>query len=164
MGLSLKKEEMVQFLESAKSQDERFKHMLWGTVIAKLPSIQNRSAASQVMLFFSHVPGVAGTPDNAFCYIGITEKSLYVIALDTYDTSKIIGTFILPFVEITSLAVWKAMFGASHTVEIECGEHGHISLTVKNTSIGTDIKDQKERVEAFLAEIGALKTSISVTD
>jgi hypothetical protein len=155
MGLSLKKEKMAEYLENAKAQDENFKCMLWGTVIAKLPKFEGRTLVSKIM-FFTPAPGIGGSmPNNAFCYIGVTEKSFYVIALDAYDTSKIIGTFMLPFADITSFAARKAFLGGSHVVEIEC--EGHVHLTVKNTSIGTNIKDQKERVAAFLAEMETLK-------
>ena len=158
MSLSLKKEKMVEFLEGAKAQGENFKCMLWGTVYADLPIIENRSAMSIAMLF-TLAPGVSGTVNNAFCYIGLTEKSLYVIALDTYDTSRVIGTFTLPFENMTSIKIRKALIGGSHTVEVECGSF--ISLTVKSISLGTNIKDQKIRMEGFLAEMEALKGSIS---
>ena len=78
-----------------------------------------------------------------------------MIALDAYDTSRITGTFALPFANITSLTVRKALLGGSRKVEIECGEF--ISLTVKGISLGTDIKDQKERMAEFLTAIEALK-------
>jgi len=157
MSLSLKKEKMIEYLEGAKAQDENFRCMLWGTVYAKFSSFQNRSATSWVMAF-TPAPGVAGSLNNAFCYIGLTEKSLYVIALDAYNTARITGTFALPFANITSLKVRKALLGGSHTVEIESGDF--IRLTVKGISLGTDIKDQKERMAGFLAEIEALQSSI----
>ena len=81
-----------------------------------------------------------------------------MIALDAYDTSRITGTFALPFANITSLNVRKALLGGSHKVEIVCGEF--VSLTVKGISLGTDIKDQKERMVEFLAAIEALKGSM----
>ena len=157
MSLSLKKEKMIEYLEGAKAQDENFRCMLWGTVYAKSSSFQNRSAASIAMAFTS-APGVSGSLNNAFCYIGITEKSLYAIALDAYNTSRITGTFVLPFANITSLNVREALLGGSHKVEIECGEF--VSLAVKGISLGTDIKDQKERMLDFLTTIEALKGSI----
>ena len=156
MGLSLKWEEMSAFLEGAKMHGENFYNMLWGTVIADLPLIENRTAASIIMMF-TPAPGIGGAmPNNAFCYIGITESTLYVIALDAYNTSKIIGTFVVPYSNITSLKMRKGM--GSHTVEIEAG--GYISLTVKSTSIGTNIKDQKERMAGFLAAMEAWQRGI----
>ena len=156
MGLSLKKDEMIQYLEAAKAQDETFRCMLWGTVIADISKFQNRSAMS-IAMFFTPVPGVAGSLNNAFCYIGLTEKCLYVISLDAYNTSRITGTFTLPFADITMLEVRKTMLGASHTVEIECG--GFLSLTVKGVSLGTNIKDQKQRMADFLEMIQPLSTA-----
>ena len=157
MGISLKKEKMIEYLEKAKAHDETFRCMLWGTVHANLTSFQNRSAAS-VIMFFAGAPGISGSLSGAFCYIGLTEKSLYVVALDAYNTSKITGTFCLPFTKITSLSVRKAFIGVSHIVQIECGDT--IRLTVKGTSIGTDIKDQKERMAIFLSEANALKNNL----
>ena len=157
MSLSLKKEKMVEYLEDAKVQGENYKCMLWGTIYAKFSSFQNRSAAS-IAMAFTPAPGVAGSLNNAFCYIGLTEKSLYVIALDAYNTSRITGTFALPFENITSLKMRKALLGSSHRVEIECGEF--VILTVKRTSLGTNIKDQKERMEEFLTALEALKSNL----
>ena len=154
MNLSLKKEKMIEYLENAKAQGETYRCMLWGTVNAKFSSFQNRSAAS-IFMAFTPAPGVAGSLNNAFCYIGLTDQSIYVIALDAYNTSRITGTFALPFTKITSLKVRKALLSGSHIVEIECGEF--VSLTVKGISLGTDIKDQKARKEQFLSAIKALE-------
>ena len=158
MSLSLKKEKMIEYLNCAKAPDESFTCMLWGTVFADISRFQNRAVVSLVMAF-TPTPGVAGSLDNAFCYIGLTEKTLYVIALDTYNTTKITGTFALPLVHITALTLRKGLLGVSYTVEIVCGEY--ISLTVKGLWLGTDIKDQKERMGTFVSRIEALKTSIS---
>jgi len=49
------------------------------------------------------------------------------------------------------------MLGGSHTVEVECG--GFLSLTVKGVSLGTNIKDQKKRLEDFLEMIKPLCTA-----
>ena len=151
MGLSLKKEEMIQYLENIKAPGENFSCMLWGTVIAKLSSFHDHSAASIIMAF-TLAPGVGGFLNNAFCYIGVTEQKIYVVALDSYNTSKIVGTFAVPFANITSFKGGKA-FG-SYTVTLECGER--ISLTVKSTSVGTNIKDQKERMAEFVTAMEAL--------
>ena len=152
MGLSLKKEEMIKYLEELKAPEETFRCMLWGTVYAKLSSFHDHSVASLIMAF-TPAPGVGGFLNNAFCYIGVTDQKIYVAALDSYNTSKIVGTFALPFANITSLKVSKA-FG-SYIVDIECGEY--VGLTVKSTSIGTNIKDQKERMGEFVAAIETLK-------
>jgi len=155
MGLSLKQEEMIKYLEDAKAPGETFKCMLWGTVYADFSSFQNHSAAS-IFMAGTLTAGVAGSLNNAFCYIGLTDQSIYVIAVDAYNTSTITASFGLPLAGITMLNIRKAPLGASHTVEIESGEY--VSLTVKSTSIGTNIKDQKERMQFFLAEMEKLKT------
>ena len=157
MGISLKKEEMIEYLERMKVQGENFRCMLWGTVYAKPSSFSNHSKFTVGMADpDSALPGLVGSLNNAFCYIGITEKSLYVVAVDTYDTSRITGTFALPFANITSLNTRKNL--GSSTVEIESGDF--VSLTVKSTSIGTNIKDQKERMAEFLAAMELLKGGI----
>jgi hypothetical protein len=157
MGLSLKKEEMISFLENVKIPGETFRHMLWGTATSTdLMSFQNRSAAS-IIIFFTASAGVSGSLIQAFCYIGMTDTSLYVVALDAYNTSQIVGTFTLPYANITSLKIRKTALGASHTIEIDIEGGGFISLVVKGISIGTDIKDQKERMAGFLAAIEGWK-------
>jgi len=158
MGLSLKKEKMVEYLENAKGQAENFRCMLWGTVFAKRSNFHDRSIVSKIMAF-SPAPGVASSSlNNAFCYIGLTSQNLYVIALDAYNTSKITGTFTIPFANITSLNIRKSILGGSHTIEIGYGEF--VSLTVKGISIGTDIKDQKERMAEFLSVMESWKERI----
>jgi hypothetical protein len=157
MGLSLKKEEMISFLEEVKTPGETFRHMLWGTATSEdLASFENRSITS-VIMSFSSASGVSGSLIQAFCYIGLTDTSLYVVALDAYNTSKIVGTFTLPYGIITSLKVRKTAFGASHTIDIDVEGGGFVSLVVKGVSIGTDIKDQKERMAGFLAAIEGWK-------
>ena len=157
MGLSLKLEEMIDYLEDAKAPGETFSCMLWGTVYADISNFQDHSAAS-IAVASTLQAGVAGSLNNAFCYIGLTDKSIYVIGLDAYNTSRITASFALPLANITLLNIRKAPLGASHTIEIESGEY--VSLTVKGTSIGTNIKDQKDRMNAFLASMETLKNSM----
>ena len=157
MELSLKKERMIEYLEGVKAPGETFRCMLWGVVYADTSRFQNQSLTSKVVAD-SDVPGVAGSSGSGFCYIGVTDQSLYVIALDSYNTSIITGTFAIPFASITGLTIRKALLGGSRTIEITCDEW--ISLTVKSTSIGTNIKDQKERMGEFLAIMESLKSRI----
>ena len=157
MGLSLKKEEMIEFLENVKAQDESFRCMLWGTVIASPSSYQNQGVLSKA-ISRSTAPGVAGSLYQKFCYIGLTEKSLYVIAVDIYNTSNIIGTFAFPLSMITSLKTRKGLLNVSYIVEIVCGDA--ISLTVKRTSLGTNIKDQGTRMEDFVSAMEKMKGGI----
>ena len=151
MGLSLKKAEMIKFLEEAKQPDEEFSCMLWGTVMADLPLIEGRTFASTIMQFMP-VGGVAAMPDNAFCYIGVTQKCLYTIAVDSYNTSKVLASFALPFDKMKSLTVRKSKLTGSYVI-VALSDDGYVNLTVKNISLGTDIKDQKQRVQQFIAEI-----------
>ena len=152
MGLSLKKEEMVQFLEAAKTPGEAFSCMLWGTVYADISHFQGHSELSRMVGGFGGA-GVAGSLNNAFCYIGLTGQGLYVIALDAYNTSSITATLAVPIANITAIKITKGL--GSYLLDIACGEP--VSLTVKGTSIGTNIKDQKERMAAFIAAMEGLK-------
>jgi hypothetical protein len=64
----------------------------------------------------------------------------------------------MPFANITSLTMRKGL--GSHTIEVECGENEYVSLTVKSTSIGTNIKDQKERMAGFITAMEHWKSYI----
>jgi len=158
MGISLKKDEMVQFLDAAKTPEENFTIMLWGTVYAKASRFQDRSGASEFMIDEGGT-GVTSSLNDVFCYAGLTDRSLYVVALDSYNTSKIISTIRVPFEQIAKLNVRKAPFGASYTAEVHFAED-YVGVTVKSTSLGTNIKDQKERMNLFLTQIEALQGSI----
>ena len=127
--------------------------MLWGRVYAKFTKFHDRSAAT---LIFILAPGVGGAINNAFCYIGTTATSFYIGAVDPYNTDKKIGEFTIPYSEITALKVYKSSLGGEHRVEIDCGER--ITLAVKSLSLGTNIKDQKERFTQFIADMNVLKT------
>jgi hypothetical protein len=155
MGLSLKKEDMVTFLEEIKEDDESFKCMLWATLYAKLPVFKGKSTVSKVMQF-TLTPGVGGMINNSFCYAGITDKTLYVVAVDSYDTSRVIATFKLPFSDMEVFKINKGLMGV-YKLTIDTGNQ--VILTLKSTSIGTNIKDQKERVVDFLAAVEPLKTN-----
>ena len=186
MNLSLKKENMTEYLEAVKAQGEFFICMLWGTVIPDLSNVENLSIFStgadliipnsQNPSYFQFAPDVIEWFNNAmprakmkyirrinaypsFCYIGLSEKSLYVVAVDRSDTSRIIGTIALPLASITSLKIRKTILG-SIILNITGDSSGHAILTIKGTSTGTDIEDQRERMAAFLAAIDALKTDI----
>jgi hypothetical protein len=158
VGLSLKKEEMAAFLEETKVPGECFRCMLWGTVRADPESFRNQSVISSLTDDDSSIPGVVGSEDSGFCYIGLTDQSLYVVAVNALNTSMITGRWVIPFVNITALSLHKGLLGNSYAIGIEYGER--IDLTVKSVSIGTNIKDQKERMKFFVAAVESLKARI----
>lgn len=153
MGLSLKKDDMIKFLDDVKTPEETYSIMLWGTVSALINDFKGRSLASLIMAF-TPAPGVGASLTNAFCYMGLTEETFYAVAVDSYNTSNVIGTFRFPLKEITSFNLRKGILGNSYSFGIICG--GPASFTVKSTSIGTDIKDQKERMADFIEAIKPL--------
>jgi len=81
MNFILKKEKMIAYLEGIKAKGETFTCMLWGIVHANISSFHDRSAMSWISAF-TFGEGVWGSLDKACCYIGLTEKRLYVVALD----------------------------------------------------------------------------------
>jgi len=141
---------MVEFLENIKTQGETFICMLWGTVYADASLYVKESK------LLSGTYGVSGSPNERFCYIGLTDKSLYVVAVAPLDTTAIVGSFKFSFDELTRLIIRKGLLG-TRTVEV-AGNH-NVKLTVKPISLGTDINDQKTRMVAFMAEIEKLKGS-----
>jgi len=162
MTLSLKKEKMVEFLEGHKAQGETFSCMLWGTVFADEAYFQNWGLVSRIM-FSQNAAGISGSPNTAFCYIGLTEQSLYVVAVDTNDTSKITAVFTVPFADVSFLSIKKALMG-SQIIDIGCAGFTEeaMRLTIKGTSVGTNIKDQKERMQAFITAMEALKSRLAL--
>jgi len=133
---------MIEYLEAAKSKGVSFRCMLWGTVNANVYAIEG------VMPPRNRMP---------FCYIGLTEKCLYLVTLGVFFTSKATWTFTFPFADITMLKVRKGPFGIWYTIKIKGGDDVPLWFSVKGISLGTDIKDQKERMSVFLAEIETLK-------
>ena len=155
MGWSLKREKMTEFLENIKTPGENFRCMLWGTIYTNPLNFQNRSVAS-IAMSMTGTPGVVGSLSGGFCYIGLTDQSLYVVAVDSYNTSIVTGNFAIPFADMKFLKMRVALFGVSRTVEVT-SDVLYMSLTVKGVTLGTDIYDQKERMWEFWQTMESLR-------
>jgi hypothetical protein len=162
MGLLLKREEMVRFLEGAKvNPQENFSCMLWGTVRGNAAdfSAPDESLMRDLTDLGSNL-SIANDPNGGFCFIGLTESCLYVIVLDGYNSSHIIGTYKFPIAGITELKIRTGIsIGATKDLDIVCGGK-YIMPNVRATSMGTTIKDQKQQMSVFLSAMGAIQGSI----
>lgn len=163
MGLSLKTADMNAFLHQSAGEAADFSCMLWGVIMAS-PSaylLRNRTAEDIDRGFI--LPGDNEPLSNTFCFIGCTNDCLYMVALYSYNTSVPLARFAIPFDAIKKVSVRKAFITGTRTFEIDCtltdiGDEDDPEETeypawfmveVKNITLGTDIKDQRENADAF---------------
>lgn len=174
MSLSLKKEQMEVFLRQSAGEGAQFSCMLWGVIIASPAEYFEMGSTATLIASGLLVPGVAGSLSQAFCYIGCTSDCIYMVAVDTYRTENAVARFTIPFAQINAVKAKKSLLSGTYTVEIDSvmidpgeGEGPEelpawFMLQVKDTSMGTNIKDQKENKERFLGILEQIKAKQAV--
>ena len=80
MALLMNDTDMKQMLESIRPEGETYQGEAWGTLM---------SGTAEMLAL--------GALSNVSCYVGVTEKSLVIAVLETFDISHIYGKICIPF-------------------------------------------------------------------
>ena len=81
-----------------------------------------------------------GALSNVYCYVGVTEKTLIIAVLETFDISHIYGKILLPFEQLDEVKVQKGLLPSQRIIKAKSGKT-KIKLSLVNNSITAKIKD-----------------------
>ena len=97
-----------------------------------------------------------GALSNVYCYVGVTEKTLVIAVLETFDISHIYGKICIPFDRFDELKVQKGLLPSQRIIKAKSGKT-KIKLSLVNNSITAKIKDQKQGMLAICEALERLK-------
>ncbi len=87
---------------------------------------------------------------NVYAYFGISDSYLTITSLSSLNITVKNGQFKIPLQDFSSIDISKKSFSYTITAHLESG---NLSLSLPIVSIGTNIKNQRQNVEAFISHL-----------
>lgn len=134
-----------EMLNAVAGKGETYQCRLWGTIMADAKTYAKIGGLS---LIAGSGAAALGALSNAYCYMGMTEKSINFVIIDSIDVSKIKNRLSIPVGSIIKAEVKKGLIPGRTTVILHI-ENAKMKLALMNNTVGSDIKGQKENVEKF---------------
>lgn len=139
MTLFMNEKDMNEMLDSICPEGETYQGKAWGTLM---------SGTAEMLAL--------GALSNVYCYVGVTEKTLVIAVLETFDISHIHGKICIPFDQFDELKVQKGLLPSQRIIKAKSGKT-KIKLSLVNNSITAKIKDQKQGMLAICEALERLK-------
>lgn len=117
--------DMKQMLESIRPEGETYQGEAWGTLMSETAEMLALGALS-----------------NVSCYVGVTEKSLVIAVLETFDISHIYGKICIPFNQFDEVKIKKGLVPSQRIIKMKSGKT-KLKLSLVNNTITAKVKDQK---------------------
>ena len=83
-----------------------------------------------------------GALSNVSCYVAVTEKSLVIAVLETFDISHIYGKICIPFDQFDEVKIKKGLVPSQRIIKMKSGKT-KLRLSLVNNTITAKVKDQK---------------------
>ena len=131
MTLFMNEKDMNEMLDSICPEGETYQGKAWGTLMSGTVEMLALGALS-----------------NVYCYVGVTEKTLVIAVLETFDISRIYGKILLPFDRFDEIKVQKGWIPSQRIIKAKSGKT-KIKLSLVNNTITAKIKDQKQGMSAI---------------
>ena len=144
MTLFMNEKDMNEMLDSICPEGETYQGKAWGTLM---------SGTAEML--------VLGALSNVSCYVGVTEKTLVIAVLETFDISRIYGKILLPFDRLDEVKIQKGLMPSQRIIKAKSGKT-KIKLSLVNNTFTAKIKDQKAGDACDLRDSGAFETLIFI--
>ena len=125
MALLMNDTDMKQMLESIRPEGETYQGEAWGTIM---------SGTAEMLAL--------GALSNVSCYVGVTEKSLVIAVLETFDISHIYRKICIPFNQFDEVKIKKGLVPSQRIIKMKSGKT-KLKLSLVNNTITAKVKDQK---------------------
>ena len=106
MALLMNDTDMKQMLESICPEGETYQGEAWGTLM---------SGTAEMLAL--------GALSNVSCYVGVTEKSLVIAVLETFDISHIYGKICIPFDQFDEVKIKKGLVPSQRIIKMKSGKN-----------------------------------------
>ena len=121
-----------EMLNAVAGEGETYQCRLWGTIMADAKTYAKIGGLS---LIAGSGAAALGALSNAYCYLGMTEKSINFVIIDSIDVSKIKNRLSIPVGSIIKAEVKKGLIPGRKTV-IMLIENSNMILALLNYSVG----------------------------
>ena len=105
MTLIMNEKDMNEMLGSICPEGEKYQGKAWGTLM---------SGTAEMLAL--------GALSNVYCYVGVTEKTLVIAVLETFDISHIYGKILLPFDRFDEVKVKKGLIPSQRIIKAKSGK------------------------------------------
>lgn len=139
MALLMNAADMERMLEEIRPEGETYTGKAWGTIMGGAVEILALGALS-----------------NVYCYVGVTERSLVIAILETFDISHIYGKVCLPFDQIRELKIGHGLMPSQRIIKLKA-EGVKLKLSLVNNTLTTRGIDQKSGMKTILAALEQVK-------
>lgn len=139
MTLFMNEKDMNEMLASICPEGETYQGKAWGTLM---------SGTAEMLAL--------GALSNVYCYVGVTEKTLVIAVLETFDISRIYGKILLPFDRLDEVKIQKGLMPSQRIIKAKSGKT-KIKLSLVNNTFTAKIKDQKQGMRVICETLEHLK-------
>lgn len=139
MTLFMNEKDMNEMLASICPEGETYQGKAWGTLM---------SGTAEMLAL--------GALSNVSCYVGVTEKTLVIAVLETFDISRIYGKILLPFDRLDEVKIQKGLMPSQRIIKAKSGKT-KIKLSLVNNTFTAKIKDQKQGMRVICEVLEHLK-------
>ena len=139
MTLFMNEKDMNEMLASICPEGETYQGKAWGTLM---------SGTAEMLAM--------GALSNVSCYVGVTEKTLVIAVLETFDISRIYGKILLPFDRLDEVKIQKGLMPSQRIIKAKSGKT-KIKLSLVNNTFTAKIKDQKQGMRVICEVLEHLK-------
>ena len=135
--LTMNEKDKNEMLEAILNESEAYQCKLWAVIMAGADTYALIGGLSTLT---GGAAAALGALSNAYCYMGITEKHLNMVIVNSVNVSKIENRLSLPGRKVVMLHFGKEK----------------MKISLMNNAIGSDIQGQKENVEMFCQIVSKL--------
>ena len=139
MTLFMNEKDMNEMLASICPEGETYQGKAWGTLM---------SGTAEMLAL--------GALSNVSCYVGVTEKTLVIAVLETFDISRIYGKILLPFDRLDEVKIQKGLMPSQRIIKAKSGKT-KIKLSLVNNTFTAKIKDKKQGMRVICETLEHLK-------
>ena len=151
MKFAMNEADKNRLLDKVLNKGEYYKFKIWGVLMANDKEYREIVAVSSSFnpVLSGTVAGALGSLSNKYSYIGMTDKTINFIILDNFNASKVKERLIIPITEIINANVKNSFIPKRKVATIKLKDPTKLKISLMENAIGTDIKNQKEGVDAF---------------
>ena len=143
--LTMNEKDKNEMLEAILKENEAYQCKLWAVIMA----------GADTYALIGGLSTLTGGAAAALGALGVTEKHLNMVIVNSVNVSKIENRLSLPLSSITKAEVKGGLLPGRKVVMLHFGKE-KMKISLMNNAIGSDIQGQKENVEMFCQIVSKL--------
>ena len=129
MTLLLNDDDMNRMLEEIRPEGEQYIGKAWGTITGGTARILSLGALS-----------------NVSCYVGVTDRSLVIAVMGTFDITQVSRGLCIPFDRIEQVKIRQGLLPSQKMIRLKT-EGKSLKLSLIHNPVTARVKNQKEGIQ-----------------